>query len=74
MFASDQLPQPLVSAVWAISHLGRLWALDPNGMLRRNALISDADVTKLSAFLERFDMAVMLLLSGSSRADAFDQG
>jgi hypothetical protein len=67
-------PRDMVSALWAISYLGRLWALEPGGMLRRNQLISDADQGKLAAFLERFDYAVMTLLEGGPPEDAFADG
>jgi hypothetical protein len=63
-FAEDRLPRDLVSSVWAISHLGRSWALEPDGMLRRNELISDDDQAKLADFISRFDYAVMMLLDG----------
>ena len=61
-FQDERVPRELISAVWALSHLGRLWALEPDGMLRRNGLISDEDQTTLSAFLDRFEYAVMMLL------------
>jgi len=67
----DALPRELVSALWAISHLGRSWALDPGGMLRRNNLISAADQETLGVFLERFDYAVESLLDGGAVDTAF---
>jgi hypothetical protein len=43
---ADALTEPrldrhLVTALWAIQHFGRAWALEPDGMLRRNRLISE---------------------------------
>jgi hypothetical protein len=73
MLRAEQIARPLMSAIWAISHLGRLWALDPEGMLRRNALISDADLAKLGAFLDRYDLAVTMLLDGVSPEIAFEE-
>jgi hypothetical protein len=64
------LSRDLVSTLWAISHLGRSWALEPGGMLRRNQLISEADQDTLSAFLERFDDTVMLLLGSGPVEEA----
>jgi hypothetical protein len=61
-FLEEQIPRELVSAAWALSHLGRLWALEPEGMLRRNGLITDEDLATLTAFLDRFEHAVMMLL------------
>jgi hypothetical protein len=58
----DSLPRELVSALWTLVHLGRAWALEPEGMLRRNGLITDADIETLATFLDRFSYAVMCLL------------
>ena len=63
-FVDRTLPRELVSALWAISYFGRLWALEPDGMLRRNCLISDNDLARLRAFLDHFDYAVAILLEG----------
>ena len=70
MVGEDQLPRDLVSALWAISRLGRSWALDPGGMLRRNDVIEPADQKRLWDFLDAFDYAVMLLLEGCSPEDS----
>ena len=69
--SGEQVPQRLVTALWAISHLGRSWALEPDGMLRSNQLISDDDQAKLAAFLQRFEYAVMMLLEGVIEEEAF---
>jgi len=73
---ADAVPRDLMSALWAISHMGRSWALAPGGMLRRNHLISADDQKTLDTFLERFDYAVYALLEGWSVDQAFwwDQG
>ena len=64
-FTSEALPRELVSALWALSHLGRSWALEPDGMLRRHRLITEADQAKLADFFSHFEYAVMLLLDGA---------
>lgn len=64
-FTAEVLPRELVSAVWALSHLGRAWALDLDGILRRSRLIGDADQAKLADFLSQFGYAVMMLLDGA---------
>lgn len=63
----ESIARDLLSAIWAISRLGRLWALEPGGTLRRNALISDADVARLDAFIESFDLKVLELIAGRSQ-------
>lgn len=70
--SAENLPRGLVDALWSISYCGRGWALGPEGMLRRNDLISDSDRSKLEAFLDRFDYAVYALLEGSSEDEAFN--
>ncbi len=71
LLMAPDVPRDLVSAVWGISFLARSWALCPEGMLRRNHLIADADLVTLSDFLERYDYAVMMLLDGVTEAEAF---
>jgi len=71
--ASAALSRELASALWAISHLGRLWALAPNGMLRANDLITKSDQDRLNEFLETFDHAVMVLLEGGDVDAAFSR-
>lgn len=55
----ERLSRELVSELWGISRLGRSWALNPGGMLRRNNLIDAADQEKLWKFFEDFDYAVL---------------
>jgi len=69
---ADAVPRDLVSALWAISHHGRSWALAARGMLRRNNLISADDQKALGTFLERFDYAVYALLERWSVDEAFE--
>jgi hypothetical protein len=71
MLFNEVLQRELMSALWAISHLGRSWALPPDGMLGRNQLISETDREALGQFIEQFDYAVMTLLDGGSVDEAF---
>jgi hypothetical protein len=71
--SGELFPRELASAVWAISYYGRCWALAPNGMLRANRLITDADLNRLSNFLEWFDYAVMTLLDSGASQAAFEE-
>ena len=73
MFTGEHVPRVLASAVWSISYYGRTWALDPNGMLRANKLITDADLKRLRDFLDWFDYAVATLLDGGSSQAAFEE-
>ncbi len=72
LFSAEDVDRGLVASLWSISKLGRLWALDPNGMLQRNALINVRDIDVLADFLDRFDMAVMILLEEGDNPSAFN--
>lgn len=54
----------VVAAFWAICHLGRAWGVWPEGMLRRNDLITADDVVRLEDWLERISYAVLCVLDG----------
>jgi hypothetical protein len=71
-FADERLPRAFMSALWAISTLGRAWALDPNCTLRLEQLISDADHAKLAAFMDSFENAVHMLLDVAPDELSFD--
>jgi hypothetical protein len=51
-----------VAAVWGICHLGRSWGVHPEGMLRRNGLISQEDVDTLETWIDTISYAFLCLL------------
>lgn len=69
----EEVNRELMSALWAISYLGRSWALDPGGMLQANKLISQEDEARLRDFIDRLDFAVMVLLDGGDVDSAFSR-
>ena len=75
---APQLEGPLVdrevaSALWGICHLGRAWGVEPDGMLRSNRLISDADIARLESWIECISYATMVLLDGGGIEEAFHE-
>lgn len=70
-FFADELRQgktidrEIISAFWGICHLARAWAVDPEGMLRRNDLIEQKDIEKIDLWINQISYAVMMLLDGS---------
>lgn len=64
-FESETLPRLLMNDLWAIVHLGRLWGVEKDGMLRRNNLISDDDVKSLDRWLESLSFGILFLLDGA---------
>jgi hypothetical protein len=63
------LSRRFVSALWAIVHYGRMWALDSDGMLRRNNLINNGDLQTLERFVSGLSFGLALILD-----DAVDAG
>ncbi len=49
----DTWPIELVAAILGITRMAHGWGIDDAGMLRRNNLISDADVAKLRHWTQR---------------------
>ena len=60
----DQVDREIVSALWGICHLTRLWALEKDGMLQRNKLINEAQIKQLGDWVESISFATMMLLDG----------
>lgn len=62
----------IIAALWAICSLGRAWGVQPDGMLRRNRLISDQDAMRLDQWIECISWAVSTLLGGSDLDTALE--
>ena len=65
------LDREIISALWGITHLARAWGVEPGGMLRRNNLISEDDVSTLSTWVETISYATFMLLDGAGIDVAF---
>ncbi len=70
--APTVLRQP-ISNLWGICFYARDWAVDPNGMLRRNNLINDEDVCTIEQWLDCIAYAVMVFLEADDAREAFAQ-
>lgn len=71
--AGGTVDRELVSALWSLTELTRLWALEEDGMLRRNKLISDADLAVLRRWHGMLAYAVMILLESDNEQGAFHE-
>ncbi len=69
---SDLLDKEIVSSINGILHYGRAWALEEEGMLRRNNLISDVDVEKMSDWLNCISDTFCILMDGCDDKKAFE--
>lgn len=68
----DKIDKEIISALWGICHLGRAWGLHPDGMLRRNNLITQEQIQVLKGWIENISYATMSLLDGSGIEVAFE--
>jgi hypothetical protein len=69
---NSEIDKQVISALWGICHLGKAWAVEPDGMLRSNDLISNADVERINDWINQISYAVMMLLDGSDIESAFE--
>ncbi|WP_322745712.1 SMI1/KNR4 family protein [Paenibacillus donghaensis] len=65
------LDREMITCLWSICQLGRAWAVEPEGMLRRNGLITDEQVDRMENWLDLISYAVMTLLGNGGEKEAF---
>ncbi|PAF28665.1 hypothetical protein [Paenibacillus sp. 7516] len=65
------LNREVMSCLWSITHLGRAWAILPDGMLRRNKLLSDEQIALMEEWLDLLSYAVMILIEDGGEEEAF---
>jgi hypothetical protein len=58
----------VMGALWGICVLGQWWGVEPDGMLRRNKLISEHDVQRLTRWIRIISRAAFFLIEGSQEA------
>lgn len=63
------LDRRLVNSLWGICHLARAWGLHPDGMLRRNDLITEEDQATLECWIEELSYDLMMTLDGGEGAE-----
>ncbi len=68
---SDSVDRATLSNLWGICHFAREWGTQPDGMLRRNGLITDCDVRTLEKWVDCISYAVMMLLEDPDPTEAF---
>ena len=68
----DKIDKEVISAIWGICHLTRSWAIEKEGMLRRNNLINDEQIKILEKWIESISFATMMILDGSDNSTAFE--
>jgi hypothetical protein len=59
-----KLNRRLINSLWAICDYARTWGLDPDGMLRKNDLISDQEQAELKQWIDGIAEKVAFWLDG----------
>ncbi|QSW91356.1 hypothetical protein J0383_11265 [Flavobacterium endoglycinae] len=67
----DFVDRRIISSIMGITHLGRMWAVHPEGMLQSNKLISKEQVTQIDNWLMDISYAAYCLLDGAGTKEAF---
>ena len=68
----DNLSRNLVSDISGILCLGKSWAVQKDGMLLRNKIISDMQAQQIDSWLDCISYAWMMLLDTQDESLAFD--
>jgi len=61
----------IISAIITICHLGRMWAIYPDGMLQSDNLISKEQTEQIDNWLIDISYAAFCLLDGAGAEEAF---
>ncbi len=67
----DTLDRRVISCLFSICQLARAWAVEPEGMLQRNRLLSDEQTAQMERWLDMISYAVMVLLDRGGEEEAF---
>lgn len=71
-FGKDNIDRQIILNFWSICHFSRAWAIEPDGMLRRNNLISDNQIELISNWTDCISNTIMNLLDGLPDEVAFE--
>ena len=71
-FTTDKIDRQIISSFWGICHFSNAWALDAEGMLRRNNLLSTNQIIQLSTWVDCISYAIMGLFDGMDDEAPFD--
>jgi glutathione S-transferase len=65
-FESKRIEQETIADLWAICHLSGAWALNKDGMLQGNGLLTQEQIQILDDWINMISYAVMNLLDGDT--------
>lgn len=67
-----QVDREVISAIWGICYLTRSWAIDKEGMLQRNDLITEKQIGQLEKWVESISYTTMMILDGNDFQTTYD--
>jgi hypothetical protein len=67
----DPIDREVLDILLVLLHTADAWALDPDGMLRRNKLISDGDQRVMRRWLSVLSQVLGRLVAGAELEEAF---
>jgi len=59
---ADAIDRNVINSLWGVCHYARAWALHPDGMLRRNNLITAEDQATLAEWLDELSERIAFML------------
>lgn len=68
----EKVDKEIIAAIWNICHMTRSWAIEPEGMLRRNELINKEQIEKLENWIDVISYSTMNVLDGCDNKTAFE--
>ena len=69
--SGEMIDRGVTSDIVGIVHLTRCWALEPDGMLRRNKLISEGDQVRLEKWIRIIEYAFMMTIDSNEPGETF---
>jgi len=71
--SGEMIDRGVTNDIVGIVHLTRCWALEPDGMLRRNNLISEDDQARLEKWIRIIEYAFMMTIDSNEPDEAFTE-
>ena len=65
--SSSVLDRRVINSLWGICHFARAWGLHPDGMLRRNNLITPEDQARLCEWIDGLSYKIAMWLDGTDQ-------
>jgi len=62
---APHLDRRVINALWGLCHFARDWGLHPDGMLRRNNLITDQEQATLAGWIDDLSARIAMILDGN---------